>query len=189
MARILAAIPASVCVAWYCAVYSVTRPNLEFAVDRPCWQTATPPDWPPAPDLVDEEFGPGYVKRCAWAWNVAGDAPQFQEHVVSSGWPFPCLKATLQVNDTSAEWRGALVLATHNQQIPRCLPFIPIWSGLVLDAGLLIAALESGRLLTQWILRQRRTGHGRCVRCNYPITATGVCPECGSKSIRCTGAL
>ncbi len=62
------------------------------------------------------------------------------------------------------------------------LPWIPMWTGLTLDAAIYGLILRLLCLVPSAIKRTLRRRRGACVKCGYDrrATANSLCPECGS---------
>jgi hypothetical protein len=102
-------------------------------------------------------------------------------YVAAIGWPLPCLKCT-ETHPTGAAAAQLFGCLSFGGRI--ALPFIPVWSGLLLNS----VAFSPVQFLLYWtwrawVRRFRRTS-GQCPSCGYDrrgIAPESVCPECAAK--------
>lgn len=109
------------------------------------------------------------------------------ELTIACGWPSKCFQgqATYVVDNTWTK-KGAWTDTPRNS-FPfsewRSVPFIPIWSGQIVNTTFFASSMALGMLGIGIIIRRVRTVRGRCRACGYPVGGD-VCPECGSRHLR-----
>lgn len=74
---------------------------------------------------------------------------------------------------------GRRVFVTTNFTEKRDIPYLPIWSGLVIDSVIWGSVAYGGWRLVLSAFAARRRRRGLCPACSYPIGVSPVCTECG----------
>lgn len=133
-----------------------------------------------------------------WASHLEPTTPSGARAVDARGWPFIAFWGSFEgepmyvgrdLNYRVTETYGALLVGTHDKILGaptfRCLPLIPIWSGLVLNIcvfSLAFGIISIGFIGPSVITRTLRLKQGRCPSCGYKVfynSALVGCSECG----------
>lgn len=142
-----------------------------------------------------------FLPEAAWAMpHVDHSLWAPGQMVIASGWPWraflcvvkiDCLTTRVEVAGgvlaDSPEWRGTAVRRRRPYiHIPRCLPLLPIASGLFLNALAWSLIAVTGQVV--WLGTREgqayiRARNDRCPTCGYPLRVgrgSAICPECGA---------
>ncbi|MCL4199365.1 MAG: hypothetical protein KJZ69_17880 [Phycisphaerales bacterium] len=156
---------------------------------------------------VTTRFGYTYVANCGWMQSHfqvfpiysgrqwwPGEPGRNVEAHLATGWPVPCLAATVSIDVPTAQiagqtrnvrvssgvlWEPEALKMLPPDTIPMILPYRPLWTGVVVNT--LVFAMTFSLLV--YGPRQIRTrmyrGRGGCPACGYPRGTSPVCTECG----------
>lgn len=105
-----------------------------------------------------------------------------------SGYEIPRQDEINKLN-TSLKWTirsglrisGEHLLRQENKDIPRALPYRPIWLGFAINTMLYASIIWLPTLVIFTASRFIRRNRGRCIKCGYDLRrgASVGCPECG----------
>jgi hypothetical protein len=100
--------------------------------------------------------------------------------VAAYGWPCPCVKFTTLTNtpNGSSVIEGLRYVRSNVQ-----LPYLPIWSGAIVDAIVYGAAVFGLGWAGRTLVRRGRHRAGTCAMCRYDrrgLPEGAKCPECGT---------
>lgn len=151
-------------------------------------------------DLAAAKRSPfGYVMYRRWppSWGAFPKLPSDGVDALwmscedARGWPLLALHAELKEmwpvsREGPSAWRGGIGLPNYDTwpdviDMPRALPYLPIWSGFIGDT-LFYAAVWAALIFVPGFVRgRRRIRRGLCQRCAYDLRGltTLGCPECG----------
>jgi hypothetical protein len=182
----------NVAVAWGCALWHseervrLSKDEIRLALglsenDLPAMYTGT------------VGYGRAAARRFAWA----EDAPNTRRWIdeVWSGFPTYAMTARTEFVATP---NGETFTRTWAIQLPadlstqfNTLPLRPIWPGFAINtifyAAVLWVLFAIGGVPVK-VRRWRRIKRGVCVRCAYPVGASDVCSECGTRVTAVHGA-
>lgn len=114
-----------------------------------------------------------------WPSPAAGSVSAWA--TAASGWPFRCMVSHRIGPEAQNDVRGALRLDRSIKWPVRCLPLLPYWPGLALNALAYGLSLWCVRWAIPGLRRWRRLRRGGCPACGYDLhgSAAPGCPECG----------
>lgn len=204
---LLAALLVVVGIAWACAVWSPSGPPNQIA-PASAWRMPSPPGWPPNPDNASEQIGLGLVYECSerdgefqqavlmagWPFLALKAGTNTLQSDLSRG--MPILAPTLRVpphpgaKDPSAvrappwgywhpEGGFGFQLPGQALDIPRCLPAVPMWGGLLANTLIFFLAIQLARLVAWRCRRRIRLSRNQCPHCKYMLGDARICTECG----------
>ena len=136
------------------------------------------------------------VRRRSWGWREHSviQEPEvsrsgFERYVsaefIQAGWPLRCAKGERWTIETKrggqTKWilDGAIAFYVPSESSPVVLPFLPLWTGLLINSLLYAAAAWAMWRLAIAMRGFLRVRRNRCPRCSYPIGQSPVCTECG----------
>jgi hypothetical protein len=126
---------------------------------------------------VSDAVGAAHAGADRWDWYAIEERAE--------GWPWRCVRGERHsIGETVNGRTGArdrlvgYIVAGNRIRVP----WLPIWTGLVLDVGAAAALWCTLAWAAAGWRRRRRTRRGRCPTCGYDLTGIdGVCPECGGE--------
>lgn len=139
------------------------------------------PDWLDAPLLAPFRQAPAgaYVSTA----------------VLITGWPFPCLWSSFELQPSSGYWwfkamdgikvRDAPAAPMNLDPLPlaeRAIPLRVRWAPFIASATFWTLAWSLPLIVPRMVVRVRRRRHGRCLECGQDrrgIDRRAACPECG----------
>lgn len=139
------------------------------------------------------EILPAWVRPKVAPWQVGAAWPhgdkRSMQGLLAVGWPRRSMYAiytshrqagTLHPHIGGIELSGTTFAGVN---LTRTLPFLPIWSGLLINATMYATVIGIAWFVARATVRMRRCGCQRCVACGYELGALPLarsCPECGT---------
>jgi hypothetical protein len=163
---------------------------------RPLWEAWGPFPW-------SELNGPGGMLQTTMGRElqiIEGDRSTDSEDVIQTyglgryryGWPRRSLGLVIVRDPTLPSASRHLLIGglpvtdkppDLDAPVVGAVPAQPLWGGFVVNTLVYALMLAFAFAIPIAVVRYVRHRRGRCIRCGYPLGASGVCTECG-RSVR-----
>lgn len=162
------------------------------------WPESPPPGFPryvdtiTRPGMMPMGFSASVLGRRLYRTSVVDHVHGvwdivYRREELQTGWPFPCLRAIRfqsPVAADNASWfvTGMSVTdgpAGASEAFGRTVALVPQPFVLAINSmfwGVVVGVTHASLRLRR---RRRRQAAGLCVICAYPLSSSGICPECG----------
>lgn len=101
-------------------------------------------------------------------------------HEAAFGWPLPALRAVFRPRPLDGVAPPQWLPGKRDGNPSPCLPYKPVWSGLLIDTVLFAVAWLGAGFGARAARERWRVSRGHCPCCGYDLLGIeGPCPECG----------